>query len=139
MKTKTPIPVDLFVDMAITIERFANMFNTNDNRLGKFKLDWAYLHKINRRGKYILMELYSQNLFVVYAENGNENGWGLISAKNKKEARVNAYKEWLSNAKIVKIIPFTEYFKDNKLTANKIEELISKLGEKEYYEMEWGS
>ena len=58
MKTKEKLDlnehISVFVDMAITIELFCNMYNCNDELLELNGIDWWYLHKINRRAKFIL-------------------------------------------------------------------------------------
>lgn len=57
MTKKSPVPLDLFIDMALTISMFSDMFNTYDERLKDYGLDWAYLHKLNRRGKHVVAKL----------------------------------------------------------------------------------
>ena len=48
------IPLDLFIDLAITTDLFAQMFNCNEETLEANGIDWAYLHKLNRRAQYFI-------------------------------------------------------------------------------------
>lgn len=43
------LPMDLFIDMAITMEKLSDKFNCNDGQLEDYDLDWWYFHKLNRR------------------------------------------------------------------------------------------
>ena len=45
------VHLDLFGDVAVTLDRFCDMFNcnTDEERFEAYDLDWWYLHKINRR------------------------------------------------------------------------------------------
>lgn len=47
------IPVDLFIDMTITMHKLADKFNLNDNQLEEVDLDWWYFHKLARRSKFV--------------------------------------------------------------------------------------
>jgi len=46
------LPIDLFVDMTITIDKLKDKFNCNDGQLDDFDLDWSYYHKLARRSKF---------------------------------------------------------------------------------------
>lgn len=46
------VPVDLFIDLAITLDKLKDMFNCNDGQLDQYDLDWSYFHKLARRSKY---------------------------------------------------------------------------------------
>lgn len=80
-----------------------------------------------------------KNYFIVYAKNGSRNGWAIIEADTKKQARINAYDEWLDGAKIVDIITFEHYCKRNALTESEIKEILKKVKGKLWHELEWGS
>lgn len=43
------IPLDLCVDMATILQQFCDMYNCNDEILETHGIDWAYMHKLNRR------------------------------------------------------------------------------------------
>ena len=45
-------PLELVIDMAITMKHLADKFNCNDGQLEQCGLDWAYFHKLNRRVQY---------------------------------------------------------------------------------------
>ena len=51
------IPLDLFADLALTMERTSDYFNCNDGVLEDMGLEWWYHHKINRRVQYIVDKL----------------------------------------------------------------------------------
>jgi hypothetical protein len=80
-------------------------------------------------------------MLIVYADNKSTgNGWALINAKTKKEARKICYEDgWLENAKIVGMETFEKYCQDHKLSEQKIKELLDKVSKKSWYEIEWGS
>ena len=40
------VPVDLFIDLAITLDKLKDMFNCNDGQLDEYDLDWSYFHKL---------------------------------------------------------------------------------------------
>jgi hypothetical protein len=46
-----PFPIELVVDMAITLDRLADKFNLNDGQLDQYDLDWWYYHKLLKRVK----------------------------------------------------------------------------------------
>lgn len=45
-------PLDLFVDMTITLDKLKDKFNCNDGQLDDCELDWSYFHKLARRSKF---------------------------------------------------------------------------------------
>jgi predicted transcriptional regulator len=48
------VPLDLVVDMSILLNQFCDMFNCNDESLERNGIDWAYMHKLNRRVQFRL-------------------------------------------------------------------------------------
>lgn len=46
------LPLDLFVDMTITMDKLKDKFNCNDGQLDDIDLDWIYFHKLARRSKF---------------------------------------------------------------------------------------
>lgn len=56
-KGNITISADLFLDMAITVEKMADHFNCNDGGLENMGLDWWYHHKIRRRVQHITDQL----------------------------------------------------------------------------------
>lgn len=55
------LPMDLFVDMAITMDKLTNKFNCNDGQLDEVDLDWVYFHKLARRSKF-----HSEKIGVIF-------------------------------------------------------------------------
>ena len=55
------MPDDIILDLARTVEILADSHNCNDGSLKLRGLDWAYLHKLNRRSKYWLNKVYNLN------------------------------------------------------------------------------
>lgn len=51
------IPLDIFADVALTMEKMADRFNCNDGGLEEMGLEWWYHHKLNRRVQRILNNL----------------------------------------------------------------------------------
>lgn len=54
MGSKKELPLELFVDMFITLDKLSDHFNCNDGQLEEYELDWWYFHKIVRRAKYVI-------------------------------------------------------------------------------------
>jgi hypothetical protein len=50
--TTHEVPADLFIDLAITLDKLKDKFNCNDGQLDECDLDWSYFHKLARRSKY---------------------------------------------------------------------------------------
>lgn len=54
---KPMLPLELFLDMAHTLDKLADKFNCNDGQLNDVGLDWAYYHKLNKRVQYVVNNL----------------------------------------------------------------------------------
>ena len=82
-------------------------------------------------------------LYVVYAQARKmpQNGWAIIGATSKKEAREIAREYWIPTARIVGVITFEDYCRN--LDADEEYKRLkntNKLPKKlrEWYELEWG-
>jgi len=53
------MPDDIILDLARTVEILADSHNCDDGSLKLRGLDWAYLHKLNRRSKHWLNKVYN--------------------------------------------------------------------------------
>lgn len=51
MNKELEFPIELVVDMAITLDKLADKFNLNDGQLEQYELDWWYYHKLLKRVK----------------------------------------------------------------------------------------
>jgi hypothetical protein len=51
------VPMDLFIDMAITFDKLKDKFNLNDDQLEEVGLDWWYFHKLANRSRYFAEQL----------------------------------------------------------------------------------
>jgi hypothetical protein len=58
---KEIIPQDIAIDLAITVNLFAEMYNCNDPILEENNIDWWYLHKLNRRAQHHLNKAINAN------------------------------------------------------------------------------
>lgn len=124
--------------MATTIAIIADMFDTNDEMLESYGLDRMYLRKMDKRAKHVIRQMLCEDIFVVYAENHGNNGWAVVMGKNKSDARRNAYDGWLDTARVVSVIPFSEYVENNRLSFGKIDSIMAKLDKNKHFELEWG-
>lgn len=88
-------------------------------------------------------------LYIVYAKARKlpQNGWAIIGAGSKKEAKEIALtKGWLETAIVFKVLTFSEYCESFHMTKEQSEteynriKNINKLPKKvgEWYELEWG-
>jgi len=57
--TKETMPDDIILDLVRTVELLADSHNCDDGSLKLRGLDWAYLHKLNRRAKHWLNKVYN--------------------------------------------------------------------------------
>ena len=83
------------------------------------------------------------NIFLVRASGGRYNGSAIFNAKNKREARQNAYTYWLDFGKVYSVITLEdealEWGYDDVEEYLKEEGLSIDLKEGEWYELDWGT
>jgi len=82
IKKEETMPDDIILDLARTVEILADSHNCNDGSLKLRGLDWAYLHKLNRRSKYWLNKVYNLNESEVGLEKELDPGYDVDVDEN---------------------------------------------------------
>lgn len=83
------------------------------------------------------------NYFIVYAQAGRFNGWAIVNATSKVEARrIMRNSNWLDTGRVTEVETFKEYCKNMETT---MEEEKTDLGDDwpkeqgKWHEIEWGT
>jgi hypothetical protein len=87
------------------------------------------------------------NIFIVYAENGSQNGWAAVEAESKNDAQEAAYNTgWLGGASVTGIESWDEHiacsyirFMTPEDLATLKRQILDGLEKEGFYELEWGS